>query len=120
MKRSSEQANEAAESSALRQFTGLVSVGDAALAELHGLRSDIRELIAILRSQVPGRSELSEEMPPMMTLAEAAELLRTTTRALYQQIRRGQLPGVVRVGKRRLMVKTDVLLRGMRSMPTVE
>jgi excisionase family DNA binding protein len=55
----------------------------------------------------------------MMTIAEAAEMMHTTPRALYQRIRRGQMPGVVRVGAHRLMVKTNEYLREPR-MPTVE
>jgi hypothetical protein len=46
--------------------------------------------------------------------------VRTTRDALYPQIRRGTLPGVVRVGSRRLMVKTDEFLRDLPRMPTLE
>ena len=56
----------------------------------------------------------------MMTIAEAAEMLRTSPRSLYQRIRRGGMPGVVRVGPRRLMVKTDEFLRELHRMPTFE
>jgi hypothetical protein len=58
--------------------------------------------------------------PAMMTIAEAAEMLRTSPRSLYQRIRRGVMPGVVRVGPRRLMVTTDEFLRELHRMPTFE
>jgi hypothetical protein len=32
----------------------------------------------------------------MITIAEVAEMLRTSTHSVYQQIRRGQVTGVVR------------------------
>jgi excisionase family DNA binding protein len=56
----------------------------------------------------------------MMTIEEAAEVLRTSPRALYMRIRRGAMPGVVRIGSRRLMVKTDEFLRELHRMPTFE
>jgi hypothetical protein len=80
------------------KVTGLVSVGDEALAELHGLRSDDRELIALLRGPVRADAARSEATPPMMTIAEVAEMLRTSTHAVYQQTRLGQVTGVVRLG----------------------
>lgn len=64
-------------------------------------------------------SEEQRELPPLMRIADAAKLLRTSTRAVYQMIRRGSMPGVVRVGSRRLMVKSDEFLRGLRRMPTL-
>jgi excisionase family DNA binding protein len=48
-------------------------------------------------------------LPILLTADEAAELLRTTRRAIYAMVERGQLPGVVRV-RRRLLLRTDALL----------
>jgi len=48
-------------------------------------------------------------LPILLTADEAAELLRTTRRAIYAMIERGQLPGVVRV-RRRVLLRTDALL----------
>jgi Helix-turn-helix domain len=106
-------------------FATLISVGDAAVAELRWLRADVRELIANLRTHcAPAIAEhaadISKKPPAMMTIAEAAEMLRTSPRSLYQRIRRGVMPGVVRVGPRRLMVKTDEFLRELHRMPTLE
>jgi excisionase family DNA binding protein len=47
-----------------------------------------------------------------LTVAEAAEYLRTTPRALYSRISRGQLAGVVRDGGR-VLVRRDVLERSL-------
>ena len=47
--------------------------------------------------------------PLLLTVDEAAELLRTTKRAIYAMIERRQLPGIVRIG-RRVLVRTDDLL----------
>ena len=102
-----------------------ISLGDAAVHELRGLRADVRELIAVLRTQrapaiVEHAAAVSEKLPTMMTIAEAAEMLRTSSRSLYMRIRRGVMPGVVRVGPRRLMVKTDEFLRELHRMPVGE
>ncbi|RKG79235.1 DNA-binding protein [Corallococcus sp. CA049B] len=37
--------------------------------------------------------------PEFLTVDEAADLLRVNRKTLYESIRLGQLPGVVRVGK---------------------
>ncbi len=44
----------------------------------------------------------------LMTVAEAAALLRTTAKAIYTMIERGQLPGVVRLGRRVLVRRIDL------------
>lgn len=88
-----------------------VRVGEAILAELRALRCDVQELIATTRGSEPIVSDetasgAQDALPPLMTIRKAGALLRTTPRALYMRIRRGAMPGVVRVGRRRLMVKT--------------
>lgn len=49
------------------------------------------------------------QLPILLTADEAADLLRTTRRAIYAMVERGQLPGVVRV-RRRVLLRTDALL----------
>ena len=50
------------------------------------------------------------QLPMLLTVDEAAELLRTTRRAIYMMIERRQLPGVVRI-RRRVLVRADDLLQ---------
>jgi excisionase family DNA binding protein len=47
-----------------------------------------------------------------LTIAETAELLRTTPKAVYCLVERGQLAGVTRIG-RRVLVRRDALLASL-------
>jgi len=49
------------------------------------------------------------ELPYLLTADDAAVLLRTTRKAIYTRIERGLLPGVVRDGRRVLLLRDDVL-----------
>ena len=48
-------------------------------------------------------------LPVLLTVDEAADLLRTTRRAIYVMIARRQLPGVIRI-RRRVLLRADDLL----------
>ena len=48
-------------------------------------------------------------MPMLLTVDDAADLLRTTKQAIYAMIERRQLPGVIRIG-RRVLFRSDALL----------
>jgi excisionase family DNA binding protein len=48
-------------------------------------------------------------LPVLLTVDEAADLLRTTRRAIYVMIARCQLPGVIRI-RRRVLLRADDLL----------
>ena len=48
-------------------------------------------------------------LPVLLNVDEAADLLRTTRRAIYVMIARRQLPGVIRI-RRRVLLRSDDLL----------
>ena len=50
-----------------------------------------------------------DSLPLLLTVDETAALLRTTPKAVYLMIHRGQLPGVTRVGKRVLVRRDDLV-----------
>ena len=47
--------------------------------------------------------------PLLLTPGEAGELLRTSRKAVYSMVERGQLPGVTRVGRRVLIHSRELL-----------
>jgi excisionase family DNA binding protein len=47
--------------------------------------------------------------PALMTVDETAELLRTTRKAVYALVERGQLAGVRRLGRRVLIDRAELL-----------
>jgi len=49
------------------------------------------------------------DLPIFLRTEEAARLLRTTRKAIYAKVERGQLPGVIRDGRRLLIRRDDVL-----------
>jgi excisionase family DNA binding protein len=49
------------------------------------------------------------DLPIFLTADEAADLLRTTRKAIYVRIERRQLPGVKKVGKR-ILIRSSILL----------
>ena len=51
----------------------------------------------------------SRPLPHLLTMAEVAVVLRISPKATYAMIARGQLPGVVRIG-RRVLVHADELV----------
>jgi excisionase family DNA binding protein len=55
------------------------------------------------------RSENGDAMPLLLTVDDAAELLRTTRRAIYAMLERRQLPGVIRI-RRRVLIRSSELL----------
>jgi len=60
-------------------------------------------------------------LPALLTSIEVAELLRTTRKAVYSMVERGQIPGVIRIG-RRVLFRQQVLVDwlGQKSAPSLE
>jgi excisionase family DNA binding protein len=48
-------------------------------------------------------------LPILLNADEAADLLRTSRRAIYAMVERNQLPGVTRIGRRMLFRGVDLL-----------
>ena len=49
------------------------------------------------------------DLPLLLTVAETAELLRTSQPAIYAMVARGILPGVTRLGRRVLIRRDDLI-----------
>jgi len=74
-----------------------------------------------LRAQPPAGSTPASEgpealnrrdatrLPLLLTAEEAGRLLRTSRKAIYAMVERGQLPGVIRLGRRVLFRAADLL-----------
>jgi excisionase family DNA binding protein len=58
------------------------------------------------------RDDGSPALPPVLTVDEAARLLRVNRKTLYDAVRAGEVPGVVRVG-RSIRIGREALLRWM-------
>src|SRR3954453_5745653 len=54
-------------------------------------------------------TRLATHLPMLLTIDEAADLLRTSRRAIYAMIARRQLPDVVRIRRRVLVRSADLL-----------
>ena len=59
----------------------------------------------------------STEPPPLLTADELAEFLRLTRSAVYTMVARGELPGVVKIG-RRLRFRREAVLEWLGRAPS--
>jgi excisionase family DNA binding protein len=71
-------------------------------------------------SSSPGPSQ-GDPWPVLRTPGEVATLLRTSRKAIYAMVERGQLPGTVRIGRRVLFRESDLVewLR-QKTVPSLE
>jgi len=53
----------------------------------------------------------------LLTVPEVGAVLRTSPKAIYSMVERGQLPGVTRIGKR-VLIRQDALLQWLRQKST--
>ena len=62
-----------------------------------------------------------QKLPVLLTVSEAAQLLRTTPRGVYAMVERRQIVGVVRI-RRRVLFRTQALLDWVhqKSAPSLE
>lgn len=86
----------------LRQQAGFRNIRDAV-----ALSSDDDVVAA---GESAGRScACGRRLPMLLSADEVAELLRTSRRAVYTMLERGQLPGAVRIGRRVLFRSDDLV-----------
>jgi excisionase family DNA binding protein len=64
-------------------------------------------------AEPPTVGPTSSSLPSVLTVPETAKLLRTSTFAVYEAVKRNEIPGLIRVG-RCIRFSSDVLLRWAR------
>jgi excisionase family DNA binding protein len=79
---------------------------ETTLESAPGPRSTARRSVKRRRFE---RLENGDAMPLLLTVDDAADLLRTTRRAIYAMLERRQLPGVIRI-RRRVLIRSAELL----------
>jgi len=78
--------------------------------------------VPVMATPLTGSHAVSPgHMPTLLTADEVGTLLRTSRKAVYAMVERGQLPGVVKIG-RRLLVRSEDLLDWLRqkAAPSLE
>jgi excisionase family DNA binding protein len=71
--------------------------------------------------ETSGAMSTRESLPLLLTVSETATLLRTTRKGVYAMVERRLLPGVVRIGRRVLIQRDDLLhWLSQKSAPSLE
>jgi hypothetical protein len=96
---------------------GYAQSPDAYCTTCGGAMSEVERLAVLVKELVRAPvvvppSPAVRPSPEFLTVDETAELLRTTPGAIRARAARGQVPGLVRDG-RRLLVRRDTLLRAL-------
>jgi excisionase family DNA binding protein len=77
--------------------------------------------IAFSEDAMPETHEQRIGGPTLLLVSEVAALLRTSPKAVYAMVERGLLPGVVRIGRRVLIQRDDLLhWLSQKSAPSLE
>jgi excisionase family DNA binding protein len=71
--------------------------------------SPVSQLETAAAPERRGLIEQHRPLPVLLTVDEAADLLRTSRRAIYAMAARRQLPGVIRLRRRVLIRAADLL-----------
>ena len=73
------------------------------------MRSAVDNRASDFDDEHPPAARSDHALPVLLTVEEAATLLRTTRRAIYAMVGRRQLPGVIRIRRRVLFRSHDLL-----------
>ncbi|MGE5361220.1 MAG: helix-turn-helix domain-containing protein [Bacteroidales bacterium] len=74
-----------------------------------GLRANLATEQNDLEGELGRRADPPRVLPMLLTVDEAADILRSSRRAIYAMVERRQLPGVIRI-RRRVLLRSDDLL----------
>ena len=89
------------------QFQGLMPCPQLAMAR--DFWSNERIMPTAGRHGIKRTERKPDSEPVLLTADEMADLLRTSRTAIYAMVARAQLPGVVRIGRRVLFRREDVM-----------
>jgi excisionase family DNA binding protein len=99
----------------MRRMRGAARHGSASSKQFLPGHNDARIVVFFGGAERPTQGDGGAAMlnhaslPLLLTPGEAGELLRTSRKAIYSMVERGQLPGIVRVGRRVLIRSSELL-----------
>jgi excisionase family DNA binding protein len=86
-----------------------VAMGTHSTRLLRVSRTELRPDHVGVRAVTADSDTNAAALPLLLSVDEAADLLRTSRRAIYAMVERKQLPGVTRI-RRRVLIRTTELL----------